>query len=290
MTSTSTAQGVGASASAKLRRGSDRSWPKLLWLVPVFALYAVGLLAPLAVTVQRAAALGAQGWIDLFHNSLFTGAALNTALDSGEITIIAVLLAYSIAAAIWRSGPTLRAALTTLVVVAFLTTVLVKIVAFNALLRDNGVLNSVLLAVGLIVKPLHIFPGRAAMIVGMIQFAVPFAIFPILAVMLRLDARIEQAAQSLGATPWRVFAHVVLPLTLPGVIAAALLVFVICTGFYVIPATLGTPRDQLLANVVALYALQLVDFNMASAIALVLVVVVGALTLLYQRAERASYA
>ena len=81
--------------------------------------------------------------------------------------------------------------------------------------------------------------------------------------------------------------HVVLPLTLPGVIAAALLVFVISTGFYVIPATLGTPRDQLLANVVALYALQLVDFKVASAVAMVLVVVVGILTVLYQRAERA---
>jgi putative spermidine/putrescine transport system permease protein len=278
-------QGPARAAVAAARRAR---WGNLLWLLPVLALYAAGLLLPLGITVQRAFELGAAGWGDLLRNSLFTGAALNTAIDSAEITVVAVLLAYSLAAAIWRCGPITRALLTTLVVIAFLTTVLVKIVAFNALLRDNGVLNTLLQALGVIHEPLHLFPARPAMIIAMIQFAVPFAIFPILGVMVRLDKRVEQAAESLGASPWHVFIHVVLPLTLPGVIAAALLVFVICTGFYVIPATLGTPRDQLLANIVALYALQLVDFKVASAVAMVLVVVVGILTVLYQRAERAT--
>ena len=272
-----------------MRSSSSARFVHVLWLVPVLVLYGAGLLLPLAITVKRAFALGAAGWLDLLGNSLFTGAALNTAIDSAEITVIAVVLAYSLAAAIWRSGPAVRTILTTLVVIAFLTTVLVKIVAFNALLRDNGVLNTMLLSLGVISEPWHLFPGRPAMVIGMIQFAVPFAIFPILGVMLRLDGRIERAAESLGASPWRVFIHVVLPLTLPGVIAAALLVFVICTGFYVIPATLGTPRDQLLANVIAIYALQLVDFNVASAVAMVLVVVVGILTVFYQRAERATH-
>jgi ABC-type spermidine/putrescine transport system permease subunit I len=275
-------------ARAAAAAASRARWGNLLWLLPVLTLYATGLLLPLGITVQRALELGLAGWSELLRNSLFTGAAFNTAIDSAEITVVAVLLAYSIAAAIWRSGPITRAVLTTLVVIAFLTTVLVKIVAFNALLRDNGVLNTLLLAMHVIDEPLHLFPGRPAMIIGMIQFAVPFAIFPILGVMVRLDRRIEQAAESLGASPWHVFVHVVLPLTLPGVIAAALLVFVICTGFYVIPATLGTPRDQLLANIVALYALQLVDFKVASAVAMILVVVVGILTVLYQRAERAT--
>jgi ABC-type spermidine/putrescine transport system permease subunit I len=285
MTGTDASRLAPARAAAAANRAR---WGNLLWLLPVLTLYAAGLLLPLGITVQRAVELGADGWSELLRNSLFTGAALNTAIDSAEITVVAVLLAYSLAAAIWRSGPLTRAVLTTLVVIAFLTTVLVKIVAFNALLRDNGVLNTLLLALHVIDEPIHLFPGRPAMIIGMIQFAVPFAIFPILGVMVRLDRRVEQAAESLGASPWHVFVHVVLPLTLPGVIAAALLVFVICTGFYVIPATLGTPRDQLLANVVALYALQLVDFKVASAVAMILVIVVGILTVLYQRAERAT--
>ena len=261
---------------------------RLLWLLPVLALYAAGLLLPLAITVGHAFELGVAGWGELLGNSLFVNAAIHTAVDSAEITLISVVLAYGIAAAIWRGAAVTRAVLTTLVVIAFLTTVLVKVVAFNALLRDNGAVNAALMALGVVSEPLHMFPGRPAMMLGMVQFALPFAIFPILGVMLRTDRRIELAAQSLGASGWRVFIHIVLPLTLPGVIAAALLVFVICTGFYVIPATLGAPRDQLLANVVALYALQLLDFKVASAIAMVLVVVVGILTILYQRAEGAA--
>jgi putative spermidine/putrescine transport system permease protein len=100
-----------------------------------------------------------------------------------------------------------------------------------------------------------------------------------------MDRQLEKAAESLGGSPIRVFIHVIFPLTLPGIIASALLVFVICTGFYVIPATLGTPRDQLLANIVALYALELLDFRVASAIGAVLIVLVSCLTVLYQRAE-----
>lgn len=258
------------------------------WLLPAFVLYAAGLFFPLGITLSRAVDLGSAGWLDLLTNPLFTRAALNTLVDSVSITIIAVVLAYAIAAGIWRTGPYTRVVLITFVVITFLTTILVKIVAFNALLRDGGLLNFILLSLHIIDAPLRMFPGRPAVIVGMVQFVLPFAIFPILGVMLRLDQRLEMAAQSLGASALRVFLHVVLPLTWPGVIASALLVFVIATGFYVIPATLGAPRDQLVANVIALYALNLVDFNTASAVAAVLMVVVGVLTVLYQRAERAA--
>ncbi len=265
-----------------------RGWSHLLWLLPALALYSAGLFFPLGITALRATQLGVPGWRELLVNPLFTQAVWNTLADSLLITVIAIVLAYAIAAAIWRGSATTRAVLTTLVVITFLTTILVKIVAFNALLRDTGFLNYILLSLGVIEEPLRLFPGRPAVVIGMIQFVLPFAIFPILGVMVRLDRRLELAAQSLGARPFAIFRHVVLPLTMPGVVASALLVFVISTGFYVIPATLGTPRDQLVASVVALYALTLVDFKTASAVACLLVVVVSILTVLYQRAERAA--
>ncbi len=260
-------------------------WFNLFWLLPVLLLYAVGLIFPLSITVQRAIEHGLQGWGKLFSNSLFTGAASNTLYDSSLIMVVSVVLAYSVAAAIWRSGPMTRTVLIAIVVITFWLTVLVKIVAFNSLLRDNGVINTLLIHFGFIDTPIRMFPGRVAMIVGMIQFALPFAIFPILGVMLKLDRQLEKAAESLGGSRISVFIHVTLPLTLPGIIASALLVFVICTGFYVIPATLGAPRDQLLANIVALYALELLDFKTASSIGVILIILVGFLTVLYQRAE-----
>lgn len=260
-------------------------WLNLLWLLPVVVLYAAGLIVPLLITFRRALELGFEGWHGLFTNSLFVGAAANTFYDSVLITLISVTLAYSVSAAIWRSGPLTRTVLIAVVVITFWLTVLVKIVAFNSLLRDNGVLNTLLLWLGIIDEPIRMFPGRAAMVIGMIQFALPFAIFPILGVMLKLDRQLERAGESLGGSRLAVFLHIIFPLTLPGVIASALLVFVICTGFYVIPAALGAPRDQLLANVVALYALELVNFKTASAIGVVLVLVVSVLTIFYQRAE-----
>jgi ABC-type spermidine/putrescine transport system permease subunit I len=260
-------------------------WLNLLWLLPVLILYAAGLIVPLVITGKRAIELGIDGWQNLFSNSLFTGAATNTLYDSALITIISVVLAYTVAAAIWRSGPLTKTVLIAIVVITFWLTVLVKIVAFNSLLRDNGVFNTLLLAIGIIDEPMRMFPGRTAMVVGMIQFALPFAIFPILGVMLKLDRQLEKAAESLGGSAVNVFLNVTFPLTLPGIIASVLLVFVICTGFYVIPAALGTPRDQLLANIVALYALELLDFKTASAIGVILIFLVGCLTVLYQRVE-----
>ena len=81
---------VAAAAAGRAR------WANLLWLLPVLTLYAAGLLLPLVITLQRALELGAAGWSELLHNSLFTGAALNTAIDSAAITVVAVLLAYSL--------------------------------------------------------------------------------------------------------------------------------------------------------------------------------------------------
>src|SRR5437773_4937111 len=102
-------------ARAAAAAASRARWGNLVWLLPVLTLYAAGLLLPLGITVQRALELGVTGWSELLRNSLFTGAALNTAIDSAEITVVAVLLAYSLAAAIWRGGPITRAVLTTLV-------------------------------------------------------------------------------------------------------------------------------------------------------------------------------
>ena len=257
-----------------------------LYFVPIVVLYTAAMLLPLLITIRNSLALGGTGWINTIQDPLFIHASVNTAVYSCVITAVTVVLAYTVAAAIWRSGRIGRIILTSLVLLSFWTSVLVKIVAWNALLRNNGIFNSFLLSIGAIDAPLRLFPGAPAVILGMIQFVLPFAVFPILGVMLRLDRKLEDAAASLGSTPYRVFRYVIFPLTLPGVIASALLVFVICTGFYVIPATLGNPSDLMIANVVALYALQLVDFHVASAVAVMLLLIVTLLTILYQRADQ----
>ena len=256
--------------------------------LPITALYGVALALPLATIIANALSLSGSGWLELVQEPIFTHAVRNTIIDSLSISIAGTLLAYALAAAIWRAGPALRAILIALVIIPFWTSVLVKIVAWNAILRDNGLVNTVLLDLGLIHAPLVLLHAQTAVILGMTQYVLPFAVFPILGVLMRLDPQLEQAADSLGAGPLRAFCSVILPLSAPGIIAAFLLIFVICAGFYVIPATLGSPSDGMIANVVAVYALQLVAFREASAIGLVLVAAVLLLTLLYTRASRAD--
>jgi ABC-type spermidine/putrescine transport system permease subunit I len=256
--------------------------------VPVTLLYGIALVLPMATIVRYSSALGLRGWLDLLQSSIFVHAVSNTVVDSLVIAVIGSTLAYLLAGAIWRAGPSGRVILIALVVIPFWTSVLVKIVAWQAILRDNGVVNTILLRLGLIDAPLILLHARDAVMLAMIQFVLPFAVFPILGVMLRVDPQLERAADSLGASRWRAFRWVILPLTAPGIAAAFTLIVVICFGFYVIPATLGGPADGMIANVVALYALQLVDFNTASAIGLVLVVAVLLLSLLYSRTSRAA--
>ena len=256
--------------------------------LPVAVLYGVALALPLATIIGNAMSLTGAEWLDLLQEQIFIHAVRNTVVDSLVISAVGTLLAYALAAAIWRAGPSWRAILIALVIIPFWTSVLVKIVAWEAILRDNGLLNTILLRLGLIAAPLVMLHASTAVILGMIQYVLPFAVFPILGVLLRLDPQLELAADSLGAGPLRSFCLVVLPLSAPGILAAFMLIFVICTGFYVIPATLGGPADGMIANVVAIYALQLVDFNEASAIGLILVAAVLLLTLLYNRVSRAT--
>ncbi len=256
--------------------------------VPILALYGLALALPLIVIVANGLSLTAVEWHDLMQEPIFTHAVRNTVIDSAVIAVTGTVLAYTLAAAIWRASPSWRIILIALVIIPFWTSVLVKIVAWQAVLRDNGLVNTVLLRLGLIDTPLVLLHANTAVMLGMIQYVLPFAVFPILGVMLRLDPQLELAADSLGASPWRAFRMVILPLTVPGIVAAFMLIFVICTGFYVIPATLGGPADGMIANVVAVYALQLVDFQEASAIGLVLIVAVLLLTVLYNRVSRAT--
>lgn len=254
--------------------------------LPITALYGVALALPIATIIANALSLSGSGWLGLLQEPIFTHAVRNTVIDSLAISVAGTLLAYLLAAAIWRAGPALRTVLIALVIIPFWTSVLVKIVAWNAILRDNGLVNTILLDLGLIHTPLILLHARTAVVLAMTQYVLPFAVFPILGVLMRLDPQLEQAADSLGAGPLRAFCSVVLPLSAPGIIAAFMLIFVICAGFYVIPATLDSPADGMIANVVAIYALQLVAFHEASAIGLMLVAAVLLLTLLYTRASR----
>ena len=255
---------------------------RVLLLMPFFVVYGALLIWPLGLMVRTSMMDGTVAYNRVVHNPLLRLAITNTIVISVITTFIAVLLGYLCAAAIWKSRPVLRVVVLALVLLPFWTGVLVKNFAWAALLQDYGVVNSLLRAAGLARSPLPLLHNRFAVIVGMVHYVLPYAVFPIFAAMASIDDRLEKAAASLGASRSRMIGLIVLPLTLPGVYAAVLLVFIISTGFFITPLLLGGPRDMMAANLVDYYARQLVDFRAASALAVMIIVVVSVLVTVYQ--------
>lgn len=192
-------------------------------------------------------------------------------------TVIAVLLGYAVAFAMAHMGPRQRLLLLLCVLVPFWLSVLVRALAWLILLRNNGIVNETLLATGLIGAPLSLVRNEFGVIIGMVHYLVPYAVFPIFATMQNMDGRLMMAARSVGASPLRTFIDVYLPVTLPAVFGAGLLVFVFGLGFFVTPAILGGGRVVMLSEYVSISVLQTLRWGLAASLSVVLLVATLAL-------------
>ncbi|WP_270937884.1 ABC transporter permease, partial [Falsiroseomonas oryzae] len=188
-------------------------------------------------------------------------------------------VAWLIATAPGRAQPWLLGA----VLLPFWTSLIVRTAAWMVLLQKEGIVNAALLGAGLVTEPLPLLMNRFAVLVAMVHILLPFMVLPILAVVREIDPRLARAAASLGAGRLRVFLRVLLPLSLPGIGAGCLLVFVQALGFYVTPALLGGPNDQMLAWLIGFHANRTVDWGMAAALSVLLLAAVAAVIALYGR-------
>lgn len=210
----------------------------------------------------------------LFGSALF----LRTLWSTFEISISAaaasMLLGYPIAMHLARQTPRKRAVYMVLVLVPFWTSILVKSYAFTVLLGRDGLVNQALSA--LFHTPIHLpmLFNRFGVIVGMTNYLIPFIVFPVLASLLAIDRSLYLASEIAGAKPPRIFFQITLPLSLPGVVAAALSTTVMSMGFFVIPALLGGRKDAMMSNLVDFYTREALDWNMASAIGVILLAIV----------------
>jgi ABC-type spermidine/putrescine transport system permease subunit I len=193
---------------------------------------------------------------------------------SGTAAVVSVLLAYPVALHVMRQKHIWRAVFLTLILVPFWTSILVKSYAFIVVLGDRGVINGILRGwFGL--DGLSMMFNRFAVIVGMTNFLVPFAIFPILSSLSAQNQTIQAAADVMGASPLRIFWAITFPQSLPGVFAALLMCLVISMGFFVTPALLGGRQDMMMANIIDLYTREILDWQSASLIALLLLIFCG---------------
>lgn len=189
-------------------------------------------------------------------------------------TALALLLGYAVAYAITLASPRARGWWMLAVLVPLWISVLVRAFAWVTLLRRQGLVNDTLMGWGLISEPLPLVWNEFGILVGMVHYMVPFAVLPMLSAMREIDPRLLAAARGLGATRGQVFRQVFLPLSLPGVIAAGVLVFIFSLGFYITPAILGGGKTLMVAEWISLQILDLIRWGLGTMMATMLIVAI----------------
>ena len=198
-------------------------------------------------------------------------------------TLLCLLIGYPMAFAIARAAGVWRHLLLLFVMLPFWSSFLIRVYAWIALLQPSGLINRLLLASGLVEAPVPLLYNAFSVQLGLVYSYLPFMILPLYGSLARLDETLVEAAADLGASPWRTFAQVILPLTLPGIAAGSLLVFIPAVGEFVIPDLLGGPNTLMIGKLLWQEFFDNVDWPAASAIAVALVVVLSLPLLLAQR-------
>jgi putative spermidine/putrescine transport system permease protein len=199
------------------------------------------------------------------------------------VTVLCLLLGYPLAYVLATLPARTANVLMVLVLLPFWTSLLVRTSAWIVLLQHEGVINSALLQGGLIDAPLEMLYRRAAVYTAMTHVLLPFMVLPLYAVMRTIPPVHMRAALSLGARPWTAFLRVYAPQTLPGVGAGVLMVFIQALGYYITPALVGGPDDQMLSYFIAFYASKTINWGMAASLSLALLAATVALYYVYDR-------
>ncbi len=233
-------------------------------------------------------ALAASGtsWALLFGDGLYVLAFLNSVRIAAIATLIALLIGYPMALGIARAGESWRPGLLLLVILPFWTSFLIRVYAWIGILKPNGLVNNVLLSLGIVSEPVALLYNDFAVVLGIVYSYLPFMVLPIHAVLARQDRSLLEAAADLGATPLAAFWRVTLPLSLSGVFAGCLLVFIPAVGEFVVPDLLGGADALMIGKVLWAEFFANRDWPMASAAAILLIAVLVGPMMALQRAER----
>jgi putrescine transport system permease protein len=232
---------------------------------------------PLLATLSDGAAtlkLSGASYAQLVADPLYATAYVNSLLFAGVATLVALAIGYPIAYGIARARPAARLVLLVLVILPFWTSSLLRSYALIGLLKTTGLVNAALLAIGAIDAPLELLHTDFAVYVGIVYNYLPFMILPLTANLMRLDFALLEAASDLGAKPWRAFASVTLPLSMPGIVAGSLLVFVPAVGEFVIPDLLGGPDALTIGRVIWTEFFTNRDWPLSAAVAIAMLALI----------------
>lgn len=257
-------------------RGAARRDHALAYVGPALLLILLFFVVPVVALLMRSVTEpqpGLQNYAELLGTSTYVRIFLNTFLVAGTVTALSVVIGYPVAWALAVMPERWSQLMFAIIILSMWTNLLARTYAWMVLLQRTGVINKSLMALGLIDQPIALVNNLVGVTIGMTYIMLPFVILPLVGVLRGIDPAILRAAALCGANSWQCFTRVLLPLSLPGIAAGALMVFVMSLGYYVTPALLGGTANMMLAEMVAQFVQSLVNWGMGGAAAFVLLVV-----------------
>ena len=222
----------------------------------------------------------------LFSDSLYINSYWSSIKIAALSTLLTLVFAYPIAYGMARAPKEWQATLMMLVILPFWTSFLIRVYAWIGILKPEGLLNKLLLSIGLINEPLQIMPGTTSVYIGIIYSYLPFMILPLYASLEKISPALLEAAEDLGSKPWRAFWQVTFPLSLPGVVAGCMLVFIPAVGEFVIPDLLGGSDTLMIGKTLWTEFFNNRDWPVSSAVAVLLLLVLIVPIVLFQRQQQ----
>jgi putrescine transport system permease protein len=208
----------------------------------------------------------------LLSDELYIVAYLNSIKIATISTVLCLLIGYPMAYGIARAPGTWRNALLMLVILPFWTSFLIRVYAWIGILKNNGILNNALMGLGIIDEPLQMLHSDFSVYVGIVYSYLPFMILPLYANLAKMDESLLEAASDLGCRPWKAFASITLPLSIPGIVAGSMLVFIPAVGEFVIPELLGGPDTLMIGKILWNEFFRNRDWPVASAVAIAMLI------------------
>ncbi|MEE4121348.1 MAG: ABC transporter permease, partial [Paracoccaceae bacterium] len=221
-------------------------------------------------------------WQEALTDAFYRDILLNTLKIAAITTLVCALMGYPAAYFISRAKGN-KALLLLLLILPFWISYIIRTMSWINILGVSGAVNWLLMALGLTDAPIQMLYNETTVILGLVHFLLPFMVLNVFVSLDGIDLNLEDAANSLGATKWQAFLQVTLPLSLPGLAAGGLLCFVLGAGTYITPMVLGGPRDAMFANLVYEAIITQLNWPLGSALSLMLLIVLGALVLIYNR-------
>jgi mannopine transport system permease protein len=257
-----------------------------VFVIPIVVFFTVFFVLPLGLVVLASffdPVLTGSNYAELFTSGLYLRVLRSTLEISGLSTLVTLLIAYPVAYHLFKQPPRRRTLLMTLVLLPFWTSILVKSFAFTVLLGEEGIVNTVARTLFGPETALKLLFNRPGVVIGMAHYLLPFMIFAILTSLLAQNPDLRRAAEVMGAGRARIFRSITLPLSMPGVIAGCLISVVLSLGMFVTPALLGGPKDMMLANLVEMHVRQTLDWGLAAALTVLLIILTAILSAFISR-------